>query len=74
MWADEAMCRLLTSVDAMEEIMSIKRALIIPAILALSATGSVMAGSALPLASAHTPAAHVLVTASSDTPNTFYHW
>lgn len=74
MWADEAMCRLLTLVDAMEEIMSIKRALIIPAILALSATGSVMAGAALPLAAAHAPAAHVLVTASNAQPGTFYYW
>jgi hypothetical protein len=53
--------------------MRIKRALIIPAILALGAAGSAMAGSAMPLAAAHSPAAHVLVTASSGVPNTFYH-
>jgi hypothetical protein len=54
--------------------MRIKRALIVPAILALGAAGSVMAGSALPLAAAHAPAAHVLVTASNGAPGTYYHW
>ena len=40
--------------------MRIKRAIIIPAILALSAAGSILAGSAVPVAAAHAPAAHVV--------------
>ena len=40
--------------------MRIKRAIIISAILALGATGSILAGSSVPVAAAHAPAAHVL--------------
>lgn len=54
--------------------MRIKRALIIPAILALGAAGSAMAGSAMPLAAAHAPAAHVLAATSNGDPTTYYHW
>jgi hypothetical protein len=49
--------------------MRIKRAIIIPAILALSAAGSVLAGSAVPAAAAQAPAANVLAAA----PSSFYH-
>jgi hypothetical protein len=47
--------------------MPIKRAIIIPAILALSAAGSILTGSAVPVAAAHAPAAHV-VALSNGTP------
>jgi len=39
--------------------MRIRRAIIIPVILALSAAGSVVAGSAMPAAAGHAPSAHV---------------
>jgi hypothetical protein len=52
--------------------MRIRRAIIIPAILALSAAGSILAGSAVSAAAAPAPSAHVLSTASSATPNTHY--
>ena len=39
--------------------MRIRRALIAPAILVLSVTGSILAGSAMPLAAAHASTAHV---------------
>jgi hypothetical protein len=48
--------------------MRIKRTIIIPAILALSAAGSILAGSAVPAVAAQAPAAHVLAAA----PNSFY--
>jgi hypothetical protein len=53
--------------------MRIKRAIIIPALLLLGAAGSVMAGSATPLAAAHAPAAHVLASYDGG-PAVFYHW
>lgn len=53
--------------------MRIKRALIVPAILALGAAGSAMAGSAMSLAVAHAPAAHVSVVAGNGNPNMVYH-
>ena len=40
--------------------MRIRRALVVPAILALSVAGSILAGSALPLAAAHATPAHVV--------------
>ena len=43
--------------------MRIKRAIIIPVILALSATGSILAGSAVPGAAAQAPSVHVLAAA-----------
>ncbi len=46
--------RPLTSGKAMEVIMRIGRAIIIPAILALGIAGSAVAGSAVPLAAGHT--------------------
>ena len=51
--------------------MRIKRAIIIPAILAFGAAGSVLAGSALPAAVAAAPSAHVLLTASAK-PDVYY--
>jgi hypothetical protein len=39
--------------------MRIRRALIAPAILILSVTGSILAGSAVPLAAAHASTTHV---------------
>lgn len=50
--------------------MRIGRAIIIPAILALSAAGSILAGSAVPAAAAQAPSAHVL--AVSAVPSTHY--
>jgi hypothetical protein len=44
--------------------MPIRRTIIIPAILALSAAGSILAGSALPAVAAQAPAAHVVATSS----------
>ena len=40
--------------------MRIKRTIIIPAILALSAAGSILASSAVPAAAAQAPSSHVL--------------
>jgi len=52
--------------------MRIGRTVIIPAILALSAAGSIVAGSVVPAVAAQAPAAHVVVTASSSVPGTHY--
>lgn len=52
--------------------MRIRRVLIVPAILALSVTGSILAGSAVPLAAAHTPTTHVAAFPAS--PSTVYIW
>ena len=46
---------------------------IIPAILALGAAGSILAGSAVPVVAAQAPAAHVLAATSSASPNTLYY-
>jgi hypothetical protein len=51
----------------------IRRAIIIPAILALGAAGSILAGSATPVAAAHAPSAQVLA-ASRAHPHVYYHW
>ncbi len=48
--------------------MRIRKTIIIPAILALSAVGSILAGSAAPVAAAQTPSVHVLAAS----PNSFY--
>lgn len=42
--------------------MRVKRAILIPVILALTTAGSVLAGSAVPAGAAQAPAAHVLST------------
>jgi hypothetical protein len=52
--------------------MRIRRVIIIPAILALGAAGSILAGSAVPAAAAQAPSAYVLSTASSAIPSTYY--
>jgi hypothetical protein len=49
-------------------IMRIRRTIIIPAILALSAAGSILAGSAVPAAVAQAPSTHVVAAA----PSTWY--
>jgi len=64
---------LLTSGNRHGGIMRIRRAIIIPAILALGATGSIMAGSAMSVAAGHAPSVHVQAAATSGTPNMFYH-
>jgi hypothetical protein len=43
--------------------MRIRRALIVPAILALSVTGSIIVGSAMPLAAGHASTTHVVAAA-----------
>jgi hypothetical protein len=52
--------------------MSIRRTIIIPAILALGAAGSILAGSAVPAAVAQAPAAHVLAATSAVHPSIYY--
>ncbi len=52
--------------------MRIRRAIIILAILASGATGSILAGSTVPAAAAQAPSAHVLAMASSASPNVYY--
>jgi hypothetical protein len=49
------------------------RAIIAPAILALGAAGSILAGSAVPAAAAQVPSAHVQATASYACPYMHYH-
>ena len=53
--------------------MSIRRTVIIPAILALSAAGSILAGSAVPVAAAQTPSVHVQAAGVSAVPATWFH-
>jgi hypothetical protein len=50
--------------------MPIRRKIIIPAILALSAAGSIAAGSAVPVVAAQAPSAHVVAAAAS--PQTYH--
>jgi hypothetical protein len=50
-------------------IMSIKRSVIVPAILALSAVGSIAAGTVAPVVAAQAASAHVVAAA----PDTLYH-
>jgi hypothetical protein len=49
--------------------MRTSRAIVIPIIIALGVAASVLAGAETPAATAHTPGAHVQVTASSANPN-----
>ena len=49
--------------------MRIGKTIIIPAILALTTAGSILAGSAVPVAAAQAPAAHVVAMA----PSVYYH-
>jgi hypothetical protein len=50
--------------------MRIGRAIIIPAILALSTAGSILVASGVPAVAAQAPSAHHVVAAA---PKTFYH-
>jgi hypothetical protein len=52
--------------------MSVKRSIVIPAILALSAAGSILAGSTVSAAAAQAPSVHV-VAAPSASPNTHFY-
>lgn len=72
MRADEAMQRAADLCRHHGGVMPIRRAIIIPAILALSAAGSILAGSAVPVVAAQAPAVHVLAAASSAHPDVFY--
>jgi hypothetical protein len=49
--------------------MRIRRDLFIPAILALGVAGSLLTGSAMPVAASYAPSVHVQAAA----PTTFYH-
>lgn len=53
--------------------MRVRRTIIIPAILTLSAAGSILAGSAVPAVAAQTPSAHVVSAASSTHPGFVYY-
>jgi hypothetical protein len=53
--------------------MRIKRA-IIPIIVALGAAGAILAGSAVPAATAQAPRAHTVVAGSPASHNMYYHW
>jgi hypothetical protein len=53
--------------------MHIGRAIIIPAILALGAAGSILSSSAMSAATAHAPVVHVQASGSSVVPNMTYH-
>jgi hypothetical protein len=53
--------------------MRVGRAIIIPAILALGAAGSILAGSAAPVMAAQAPIAHVQAAAPSATPGYVYY-
>jgi hypothetical protein len=52
--------------------MHIGRAIIIPAILALSVAGSILSGAAIPAAAGHGPSLHVQAAASSAIPGMKY--
>ena len=52
--------------------MRVARAIIIPAIVSLSAAGSILTGSAAPAATAHAPTAQVHVVAISAVPLIWY--
>ena len=53
-------------------IMRIRRTIIIPAILALSAVGSIVAGSTTSVAAAQAPSVHVLAAAPSAHPGVYF--
>jgi hypothetical protein len=52
--------------------MRIGRAIIIPAIIALSAAGSILAASAMPATATHATSVHVQAAASSASPHSYY--
>jgi hypothetical protein len=53
--------------------MHIGRAIIIPAIIALGAAGSIMSSSAMSAATAHAPVVHAQAVGASPIPNIYYH-
>lgn len=53
--------------------MRIGRVIVIPAILALGAAGSIAVGSAVPMAAANTAGVHVLAAAAPISPSLYYH-
>jgi hypothetical protein len=53
--------------------MRVGRAILIPAILALSVAGSVLSGSGMAVAAGHPPTVHVYVIGSFGVTNTYYH-
>jgi hypothetical protein len=53
--------------------MRIGRAIVIPAVLALSVAGSVLSSSVIPAAVGHAPSVHVQAGGSSVVPTVFYH-
>jgi hypothetical protein len=57
----------------MEEVMRIGRTIIIQAILALGAAGSIAASVAVPAATVAAPSSHVHTVAVSAAPNSWYH-
>src|ERR1019366_9423818 len=54
-------------------VMRIRRELFIPAILALGGAGSLLTGSAMPIAAACAPSVHVQAAAASANPKMVYH-
>jgi hypothetical protein len=73
-WVRRRSCsRSLTWLEAHGEIMHLKRTVIIPAIMALSAAGSVLAGSAVTIAATSAPSA-VVASAPSVHPDYLYGW
>jgi hypothetical protein len=65
--------RLLAWENAPGGNMRIGRAIIIPAIIALGAAGSIVSGSVMPAAVGHAPSVHVQVAGSFVIPNMTYH-
>ena len=53
--------------------MRIRRAIIIPAILALGVAGSILSGSAMSATAGHAPSVHMHTAASYKNPNMYYH-
>jgi hypothetical protein len=53
--------------------MRIGRVLSIPAILVLGVAGSILSGSAMPVATVHAPAVHMQPAAVSLAPQMYYH-
>jgi hypothetical protein len=54
-------------------IMRIKKVIIIPAILALGAAGSIAGGTAMVATAGHVTTVHAQAAGSSGNPNIFYH-
>ena len=63
MRGDEAITQAADLLKPRGGVMSVRRTVIIPAIVALSMAGSILAGSAVPAAAAHAPGTHVEASA-----------